>query len=137
MLSPRIHGLEHFRSLNRFTARHDWRPVESGMIFRVTNATYQTLAILPRDERHGRYQARVVIQQLGTGRTFTEPLAGFWSGLDRGVFGSPRYSNLFVHWEPQWVKKSIERHARKLARERARVRRFLVVSGLVVEGGAA
>lgn len=136
MLSPRIHGLDHFRSLNRFTARHDWRPVETGMVFRVTNATYQTVAVLPKDDRHGRYRAQVVIQQLGTGRTFMESLEGFWDGLDRGVFGS-RYSNLFVRWEPQWVKKSIERHARKVARERARVRRFLVVAGLVVEGGVA
>lgn len=138
MLSPRIHGLDHFRSLNRFTARHDWRMVETGMVFQVAGgATFQTIAILPKDERHGRYRAQILIRRMGTNQTFAEPLDRFWDQLDRNVFGSS-YSNLFVRWEPMWVKKSIERHARKVARERARVRRFLVVNGLiVVEGGAA
>lgn len=136
MLSPKIHGLEQFRALNRFTAKHDWRPVEVGCIFRVKNATYQTVAIFPKDESHGRYRALIEVRQLGTDRTFTETLEAFWAGLDRGVLG-PRSSNLFVNWAPMWVSKSIKRHERKLAKKRAAVRRFLVQEGLIVAGGAA
>jgi hypothetical protein len=137
MLNPRIHSLDHFRSLTRFTVRHDWRMPETGLVFRVTNATYQTVAILPKNERQDRHRAQVILRQLGTTRTFTEPLDELWSGMDRGAFGSPRYSRLFVRWNPLWVEKAIKRHARKQAKRRAALRRFLVAAGLVVEGGVA
>ena len=142
MLSPRIHGLDHYRSLNRFTARHDWREICVGHVFRVRQypgkgrrdhwLTFETLAILPRNRAQDCHQARILVRNLNSGRIFTERLEKVWLGWDHGNLDGYR-----VDWEPAWVKKSIERHARKVARERARIRRFLVVAGLVKDGGAA
>lgn len=132
MLSPRIHSLDQFRALNRATTRHDWRMPEVGLVFSVTNHTYQTTAILPVCVKAGRLNAMIVIQDIGTGREFMETLRGFWAGLDSGVFGSPRYSNLFVSWAPLWVQKAVKRQKTKAAKRRSQIRRFLVREGLVV-----
>lgn len=131
MLSPRVHGLDHFRALSRATGRHDWRMPEVGLVFRVGKHTYQTVEILPVCRAIGRDNALVRFVELG--RRVVPPtvmtVMGYWSMLDNRAAGLNLHNLAVV--------KSHARHARKVARERARVRRFLVVAGLVVEGGAA
>ncbi len=126
MLNPRIHGIAHLRSLGKFTAEHDWRMPETGLVFGVGGFTYQVQAILPKDESQRRYRAQVVVAQLGTRRTFTEPLDKLWAGFDGHWLDGH-----LVRWNDSPVKKSIKRNRLKRQRAQARIRKMLVREGLI------
>jgi len=123
MLNPKIHGLEQFRSLNRFTARHDWRKPEVGLVWSVGRSTFRLEAIQPSDPTHGRYQALAVIRDLSSRHTFTWSLNRLWAEFD----SSPAF-----RWCESYIQKSISRHAKKDLKRRMKIRRFLVQEGLVI-----
>jgi hypothetical protein len=109
MLNPKIHGLAQFRSLNRFTAEHEWRQVEVGQVFHVTGHTYQLTAIQPKDESQGRHWAEAVIEQLGTSKHFTMALSLLWDEWD---------NRIGFQFAPNYVKASIIRNHRKVMARR-------------------
>lgn len=123
MLSPKIHGLEQFRSLSRFTARHDWRKPEVGLVWSVGRSTFRLVAIQPNDPAHGRYQSLAVIQDLGSRHTFTRSLNRLWAEFD----SSPAF-----RWAQGYIQKAIARNRKKALKRRMAIRRFLVQEGLVI-----
>lgn len=101
----------------RRTCRHDWRNVETGIIFQVLQErsgarsnweAFEILAVLPT-LRDTRCRALAIIRHLRTGRVFQEPLGKVWTGLDAGYLDGH-----LVGWTDQ-VGKAIRRHNRRHA----------------------
>ena len=101
----------------RRTCRHDWRNVETGIIFEVWQVrgvsrpcweAFEIMAVLP--VLGSRQRALAIIQHLRTGRTFQEPLGKVWAGLDAG-----RLDGYAVGWTDH-VAKAIRRHDRRATR---------------------
>ena len=114
-----------------FTAPHDWREVETGLVFQVGNQSFRVEAIRPRCEKMNRFQAWVYIRNLRTGRVFHETLASFWAGLDNSELGGGNALGVCISYSDH-TKKAIARHNRKQARRRANLRALLVREGLVM-----
>lgn len=101
----------------RRTCQHEWRNVETGIIFQVLQErrgarsnwdAFEILAVLPTLE--ARQRALAIIRHLRTGRTFTEPLGKVWNGLDAG-----NLDGYLVGWTDH-TAKAILRHNRRAKR---------------------
>ena len=94
---------------NRYTARHDWRMAESGLIFRAGSHTFQVEAILPVIASR---PAQALIRNMARNTTFTMRLDLFWGHLDhdRNVWFS------FPSDEDR-ARHARDRHRRREARQ--------------------
>ena len=97
---------------HRFTAQHDWRMPEAGLVFKVGSYSYRLDAILPEQRHWGTpYRpAQAVLRNLARNTTFVMRLNVFWAKLD-GSWG------ITYPTDQERALRSRMRHHRRLARQ--------------------